>query len=133
MLVADAALTSVLVARGYGRHSYDLTPQQLASFSPIIIIRASFTIIAAAWSKTSFAITVLRIAEGGMRWLLWYIIVSVNLALGAAVLVGWIPCQPIAKIWDQSIPGTCWPIDSVAAVILFASSEYLSSFETGQC
>src|SRR3569833_590984 len=127
-LVISGSLVSVLISRGLGHHTWDLTIAQLTSFSPVILVRITLTIIAASLSKTSFAITVLRIAEGRKRWLLWFIIISMIMALGGAALVVWIGCKPIAKTWDPSIPGTCWPVSTNAAVNVFAGSEFYPAF-----
>src|SRR3569833_2554473 len=108
--MANCILVSILVSRGFGKHTWDLTPEQLASFSTVILVRVTMTITAVSWSKTSFAITVLRIAETrSMRCLLWFIIITINLAMGLAATLGWTSCTPLAMTWDQSIPGTCWP------------------------
>jgi hypothetical protein len=69
----------------------------------------SFSILAALWSKTSFAITVLRISSGWTKKFVWFIIISVNVALGLSVAFTWGQCMPFAKIYRPSLPGTCWP------------------------
>jgi len=46
-----------------------------------------FSIVSAAWSKTSFAITLLRISDGWTYKFIWFIIISVNLSLGLAAAV----------------------------------------------
>lgn len=73
-------------------------------------LAGTFSIIACAWSKTSFAFTLLRIAEARwMRMVIWFFILSLNLVLGGAVLITWIQCWPVEKVWRFSVDGTCWP------------------------
>jgi hypothetical protein len=79
------------------------------------------TTVATAWSKTSFAITLLRLSNNGwIRWLVWFIIVTVNLVLGFAAAIMWIQCWPVAKLWTPEMPGTCWPLHVVRDYITFA-------------
>jgi hypothetical protein len=49
-----------------------------------------FSILAALWSKTSFAITLARISEGWILKTVWVIIVSTNLIMGASAVLVWI-------------------------------------------
>jgi hypothetical protein len=67
-----------------------------------------FAILAAMFSKISFALTLLRITESRIRILLWFIITSVGLALGGSALIAWIQCTPISRNWDFTVEGTCW-------------------------
>ena len=87
-------------------------------------LAGSFSIIAAAWSKTSFAFTLLRIASGRwMPWFIWFVIISMNLALGGGVLVTWIQCWPVEKTWRTSaVEGTCWPKSIHINYNIFAAS-----------
>ncbi|EMR69931.1 putative integral membrane protein [Eutypa lata UCREL1] len=68
----------------------------------------SFMIIGAAWSKSSFAISLLRISTGWTRVLIWFIIISVNVILGLSALFTWIRCWPLQKMWISSLEGSCW-------------------------
>ena len=69
----------------------------------------SFSILAALWSKTSFAITVLRISTGWTKKLVWFIIVSVNVALGLSIAFTWGQCVPFQKIYNPRLEGKCLP------------------------
>src|SRR5689334_6005613 len=72
-------------------------------------LAGTFSILAACWSKTSFAITVLRISSGWVKILVWLIIITVNLSLGVAIAITWGQCTPIEKIWQPRLDGECWP------------------------
>lgn len=39
---------------------------------------------------------------------IWFIIISVNLVLGASVLFTWIRCWPLQKMWHSALEGSCW-------------------------
>ena len=82
------------------------------------------TILAAAWSKTSFGITLLRIAEGWVRWVVWFIIISVNIVLGVSAIIMWTRCWPVAKLWNDQLEGTCWTPVTMERYQTFTSSRW---------
>ena len=79
------------------------------------------SIVAAAWSKTAFAITLLRVSTGWVRRLVWFIIVTVNLFLGLSALFTFAQCRPVAKLWDNKLEGVCWDKSIVPKYNTFAS------------
>ncbi len=103
------------MALGFGRHIRFVDPRNLAQMGLQGVIGGTFSTVAAAWSKTSFGITLLRITDGKFKLFVWFVIVSTNVAMGLSALVAWIQCQPVAKSWDWSLPGSCWD-PSVSAV-----------------
>ncbi|KAL2166460.1 hypothetical protein VTG60DRAFT_2744 [Thermothelomyces hinnuleus] len=108
-LVADCAFISACVPLGLGRPLTHFNPSNLGSFLLFSNLAGSFSILAALWSKTSFAVTVLRISTGWIRALVWFIIVTVNACLGVAIAITWAQCMPIEKVWHSYLEGTCWP------------------------
>lgn len=78
-----------------------------------------------AWtlSKTSFCFTLLRVFTGKIRWILWFIIGSMN-----TVVVLWLvlfinQCRPVAATWDHTIPGTCWPFSVAIGIGIVAGGK----------
>lgn len=115
LLVLDAALATHMVVRyKYGVHIWDWPPVQkpseLDAFVMVAAVRATITITAIAWTKTAFAITLLRLTERWVKKVLWFIIVTVNVSLGLSAMIFWIQCtEPLAKSWTPSITvGKCW-------------------------
>ncbi|KAK4097699.1 putative integral membrane protein [Parathielavia hyrcaniae] len=118
-LLVSAATTSVCVSLGYGKNTYDMPAESITTMQLVAVFAGFFSVLAAAWSKTSFALTLLRLCEA-WRWLkaaIWFIIITVNAILGAAMLFMWIKCRPFAKIWDSSLEG--WCIDPSNIVTLY--------------
>lgn len=110
MIVTNDAITTVLVKEfGMGRHDWDLQITDAVRFTVILTSRATVTITAITWTKTAFAITLLRLTTGMTKAFVWFIIISINIAMGFSALFPWIRCSPVAKAWDDSVPGTCWP------------------------
>ncbi|KAK3937025.1 hypothetical protein QBC46DRAFT_295108 [Diplogelasinospora grovesii] len=100
---------SVAVNNGFGRPLSEFNFKNLNFFLLIINLAGTFSILAALWSKMSFAITVLRISSGWTKALVWFIIITVNISLGIAVAFTWCQCTPIAKTWQPNLKGECWP------------------------
>ena len=87
------------------------------------------SIIAAVWSKSSFAITLLPISDGWTRRTVWFILISVNIVFGVNATIQLVQCWPPEKIWHQTIPGTCWISPGfVRGYNTFVAGEFL-----GQC
>ena len=108
-LVASIALQSVGVSHGLGRHYSDLDLDQNTAVSLYSMCAGFGSILATCWSKTSFAISLLRISTGKVRHFVWFIIISVNIVLGSNGLVQWIQCWPVQKRWYYDMDGYCFP------------------------
>ncbi|KAK4096768.1 hypothetical protein N658DRAFT_435379 [Parathielavia hyrcaniae] len=109
VLISTALLTEG-TKWGIGLHFDDMELEKMPTMSLLSYIAGFSTILGAAWSKTSFAVTLLRIAdERWTKWLIWFIIISVNVVLGVSGLILWISCWPVTKLWHYDMEGTCWP------------------------
>lgn len=106
-LCVSAATTTVCVSLDYGKHLYDMRPEYTSKMQFVAVFAGFFSVLSAAWSKTSFALTIIRLSEPWMRKMIWFIIVTLNGILGTAMLFMWVKCRPFAKIWDQSLVGWC--------------------------
>ncbi|KAH6673264.1 hypothetical protein B0J14DRAFT_67274 [Halenospora varia] len=119
-LLAQTSLLSVCIHLGLGKHSWDIT--DWVSYLYVANITGVCSIIAATWSKTSFAVTLLRLSTGWMRRLIWFIIASVNIFLGLSCIFTYVQCKPVRRLWDTSIPGACWPQDVIIKYNSFSSA-----------
>jgi hypothetical protein len=72
------------------------------------LISSVFSLLAAIYSKVSFALTVFRLSDYWMRGLLCFVIFSLHIALGGTALLSFIQCTPAARNWDSSVEGKCW-------------------------
>ncbi|KAK4039111.1 hypothetical protein C8A01DRAFT_36944 [Parachaetomium inaequale] len=107
--MVDCALLSVMVAGGYGKHPWDSDGVDVDT--KMMLARNTFTQTAAAWSKTAFAVALLRLGEcsSWLRPALWFVIVSLNVVCGLNTLLAWVGCTPVQKSWDPTVEGTCLP------------------------
>ncbi|ERT03314.1 hypothetical protein HMPREF1624_01625 [Sporothrix schenckii ATCC 58251] len=109
-LAASVALSTWSIALGEGQHVWDVDPAHFGRLGLLGNLTGTFSILAAVWSKTSFALTLLRLLSGHprLRALLWLAIGSMNVAMGLNALFLWVRCAPVAKTWNPAVPGTCW-------------------------
>lgn len=115
---------TVTVPLGLGRPIWDFNFDNLESFLLYSNFAGSFAILAAAWSKTSFAITVLRISNGWVKKFVWFIIISVNVTLGLSLVFTWVQCKPFEKSWQPLLPGECWPKIYVITYSTFTAGKF---------
>lgn len=107
-LIVSIALQTAGVSHGLGKHYSAMTEEQKSQVALFSISAGFASILATSWSKTSFAMSLLRISTGQVRTIFWVIIVSVNVVFGVNGLIQWIQCWPIAKEWNWYMAGTCW-------------------------
>ena len=116
-------MQSAAVTHGLGNHYNDMDQEALTAVN-IFSISAGFgSILATCWSKTSFAISLLRISTGRTRAFVWFIIVSVNLVLGSNGVIQWVQCWPVQKQWYYQLEGSCFPPKIVQNYNTFVAGE----------
>ena len=124
-IIAENSCLSYAVTIGYGHYWYDWNQSRQDRTDLFLMINAagSLTFVAALWSKTSFALTLLRLTEGWVKWLIWYIILSMNIFMGLSAMFNWIQCDPIDKAWLHTKPGKCWDPSIVPNYNLFSNGK----------
>ena len=104
-----AALITVSVHYGIGKHRVDIHPGDEIPMNKFLFIGEFFTLIAIPMSKTSFAVTLLRlVARRWQKWFIWFVIVSMNVAMWMCGILLFVQCRPIEKNWDRKMEGSCW-------------------------
>jgi hypothetical protein len=100
----------MVVSYEWGKHIYDVDPEFNDPTGLLSLIVGTLVMLGAAWSKTSFAITVLRVAESWIRVFLWFAIISMNLFMTTAAVFQWVQCTPLKKVWAPwKYDGHCLP------------------------
>ncbi|KAK1756994.1 hypothetical protein QBC47DRAFT_451496 [Echria macrotheca] len=117
-----SALTTVCVSLGAGKHTWDFPIENLSEMIRVYAVAGTFGICASIWSKTSFALTILRLTDGWLRKFVWFLIISMNVFMGVTALMNWIHCWPVHKLWDFSVEGTCWPDHIVVEYDIFSAA-----------
>ncbi|MCJ1226214.1 hypothetical protein MMC12_002864 [Toensbergia leucococca] len=97
---------------GLGKHLDLLTPQQADLASKYSWIGQCFAIMSFAIGKVSIAFFDLRMLERARkRWhvyVLEFFVISVVLANAVTVILILAQCQPLAKLFNPFLKGTCW-------------------------
>lgn len=119
----DAGLTTYLVSLGLGKPPQAFEFDNLPKFLVAVLVRGTFAITSIAWSKTGFAITMLRLTDGWVKKFIWFLIITVNISLGLSALIQWVNCTPIQGAWDPTVPNpTCWSKKTMLAYNLFSGA-----------
>jgi len=126
-LIIQTSILSAMVGLGFGGHIWDFPFEHINQLLIYINVAGSFSPTAAIWSKTSFAVTLLRFTEGRTKVFIWFLIISGNLLIGLTSLFLWVQCTPVQKSWDVSVPGTCWAPDVLMKYNIFSSCTCVES------
>ncbi|KAK0719144.1 hypothetical protein B0H67DRAFT_484630 [Lasiosphaeris hirsuta] len=122
-ITIESALLTSLTHLGYGLHIWDFNLANMAQLLLTVNVTGTFSVTAAIWSKTSFAITLLKLTHGWARYLVWYIIVSMNIAMGLSALFPWVQCTPVRKAWDLTVVGgSCWDPTTTVYYNIFSAA-----------
>lgn len=108
MLATNAAIDTYGITEGFGKHIKDVPPTSVLMLSMLIPVSSLFSLLGAAWSKTSFALTLLRITDSYVRTAIWIIIGTLNLALTVNAILPFARCVPVARGWTRLVEGSCW-------------------------
>ncbi|KAK8020183.1 hypothetical protein PG990_005321 [Apiospora arundinis] len=109
LLLGSAILVTYNVGQGFGEHIYNVNSEKLPMVGLLAQVDLVFEILGAAWSKTSWAITLLRLSRGILHHAVLFIIITINLLMGISILFNFIQCIPSRKLWEPMLEGACWP------------------------
>ncbi|KAF7715364.1 Uncharacterized protein PECH_001429 [Penicillium ucsense] len=125
-LIYTAMITQSVHLGVVGKHVNSI-PDRDAIPEALKLVYISFVIIiiGCVLSKTSFALTLLRIVtKTWMKVLLWHIIISMNAIMWLCAICYLIQCSPTAALWDTRLMKTakCWPNIVFEAIALAAGA-----------
>ncbi|KAI1342947.1 hypothetical protein F5Y15DRAFT_428909 [Xylariaceae sp. FL0016] len=114
--------SSYSISIGFGHQIYDIEPHNV----PVIILAAYisglFSVTATALSKTSFAVTLLRISGGWIKSTVWFIIVTINIFMFLSIVFNWAQCTPVEKNFHPFIAGQCWSRSLIISYNIFTAA-----------
>ncbi|KAF4342119.1 kinesin light chain 1 [Fusarium beomiforme] len=96
------------VSLGFGKDISEVDPAVVPTIALVGTLFGLFAVLSAAWSKTSFALTLLRLVDGWMSWFLWFLIIATNIIMDLVIIFSFVKCTPAKKVWHSKLPGTCW-------------------------
>jgi hypothetical protein len=114
------------VLLGTGRHEFYLNMHQIMESGKLNTLAQPWYIMSTCFSKVSVCLFLLRIIEHQNRnWdfflcSLISLVVAVDCATSISILV---QCQPLEKLWNPAVAGTCWSHHAQHATGCFQGSE----------
>ncbi|KAK1758857.1 hypothetical protein QBC47DRAFT_336342 [Echria macrotheca] len=107
-LVAYTTTSILATKNGLGRHLASLSQTEIINTHRLMAVSSFLNLAAITTSKTSFCITLIRLAfDIWQRRLIWGAIITINIFMWMTAIFIFTSCSPIDKIWDSSVPGTC--------------------------
>lgn len=132
MLVAFSATATSGTFYGLGLHQMRdggmISSSTVSELQLTVVIATVFSVLGAAWSKTSFAITLLRLTSGILHYVIWFVIISMNVVLTFNAILQFLWCQPASVAWNSGRGGTCWP-QSVIVNYSIAAAAYSAAMD----
>ncbi|KAI9931469.1 hypothetical protein ASPWEDRAFT_398146 [Aspergillus wentii DTO 134E9] len=123
LLAVYASVITAAARLGVGRHLATIPAADIPPALELVYIGEFIAIIACVLSKTSFAVTLLRIVtRPWQKVMLWFIIVTMNIVMWLTAILYFAQCSNPARLWDFSIEATCWSPDVVTHLALFAGA-----------
>ncbi|KAL9948401.1 hypothetical protein D7B24_007165 [Verticillium nonalfalfae] len=114
-LVVSSGLLSRLVHLGFGK-TLIMTP----TMSTVLYCADNTHKLALALTKTSFAVTLLRIATGWQIYLIWFLVVSMNIQFLVHIILTWRAiCPRVPGDTTPHLPGTCWEAHEAITLGIF--------------
>lgn len=127
-LFIEIVTTQAAIEKGFGLHLTDLAQTRPQNILPVAIIGQvglTFTTLATTLSKISFAVTMTRLTEGWWLHFVHFSIAFLSVLMIPAIVLPWAHCTPLAKTFDESLPGTCIPKSNLVNYGLFETGTSL--------
>ncbi|KAI0408372.1 hypothetical protein F4802DRAFT_409759 [Xylaria palmicola] len=121
-IVLANACTSIAISLGWGQQIYDLPVENFPYILVALYISGAFSILAAALSKSSFALTLLRISNGWVRYVVWFAMITINIVMSLSIIFNFVQCTPVEKNFNVFIPGSCWPRRTLSGYNIFVAA-----------
>lgn len=74
------------VSQGFGQHIYNVGPEKLPMIGLLAQVDLVLEVLGVAWSKTSWAITLLHLSRDLLRHVVIFIIITINLFLAISIV-----------------------------------------------
>lgn len=121
-LLFNAVMVQIQTAMGYGRHFYDIPIENSNTMALYGLITITVVVMGQVWSKTSFAMTLLRITGPKTKIFVWFLIITINVFMTLGAIFFWVQCTPFSKAWTPlMVGGQCWDPKVNISYGIFAS------------
>ncbi|WQF84834.1 hypothetical protein CDEST_09848 [Colletotrichum destructivum] len=121
VLATDASLNEFIIKSRFGRPGFPITVDNISVLAIIGLASITCSFVGQVWSKTAFAISLLRMCDGWKKAFVWFSIISMNVLFTFSALSFWIGCVPLEKRWKPFSEGTCYDLKWVVSFGIFIS------------
>lgn len=115
------------VDKGLGRHVDFVSehPQNLILVGMLCQIAQTLAVMACTISKTTFAITLLRIVvQTWAYYILWFAIITMNIFNVLAAIFVFGQCKDPRHLWNPAIPSQCWSTNVFTHFSIFVGGKF---------
>ncbi|KAK1671217.1 hypothetical protein BDP55DRAFT_636058 [Colletotrichum godetiae] len=130
VLASDAALNEFIIKSRFGRPDFPITVDNITVLAIVGLSSITCSFVGQVWSKTAFAISLLRMCDGWKKAFVWFSIISMNVLFAFSSLSFWIGCVPLEKRWKPFADGTCYDLKWVVSFGIFVSGKTASNLLT---
>lgn len=123
VLATDASLNEFIIKSRFGRPGFPITIDNISVLAIIGLASITCSFVGQVWSKTAFAISLLRMCDGWKKAFVWFSIISMNVLFTFSALSFWIGCVPLEKRWKPFSEGTCYDLKWVVSFGIFVSGK----------
>lgn len=127
-LILGCIFQTVDTTLGFGRSQHAIPLENIENSRLLATIAGFFLILAAAWSKTSFGLTLVRLTrtDGFLKRLVWFAIWTTNIFIAGSCIIQWAHCWPLDRIWRQEVSGgKCLPLGLMNGYNMFVAGKLL--------
>ncbi|RSL72144.1 hypothetical protein CEP53_001194 [Fusarium sp. AF-6] len=123
LLICYGAIIEAAVQKGLGHHlQWVLTniPQNAVSIALLGQISQPFVVMSCAMGKTSFSISLMRLAtQRAIHLFLWFVVVSMVILHILISIIVFVRCKDPRTTWNPAIVSACWHPDTYLGVMYF--------------
>ncbi|PNH48092.1 hypothetical protein VD0004_g413 [Verticillium dahliae] len=118
-LIAATAVLTELMRMGFGL-TLGFVPRMHTLSTTVDVLNK----VALGLSKTSFALTLLRVAQGWQKWFIWFMVVTMNGVLATNAVTTWrAACDREGQDeYEAVLPGSCWSVVDAVIIAMVANS-----------
>ncbi|KAK1705470.1 uncharacterized protein BDZ83DRAFT_724863 [Colletotrichum acutatum] len=114
-LIASQSFLSEMMKLGFAR-TYGVTP----TMSTVLYCADNCHKISLALTKTSFAVTLLRIASGWQKYIIWFLVTTMNIQFVVHIILTWrAVCPRRPGDTTPHLPGSCWSAEDAITLGIF--------------
>lgn len=114
-----------MVSFGNGKHIAVLTTEQQQGVVLYTTVAFCLGIMSFSIPKLAVVSLLTRILNPGRfhKWVLWIMVVWAQLSFLAAISILLGRCKPLRSLWDFSVKGTCFDINSLVGYGIYATGK----------